>query len=423
MNKTNNIKKIRDPIHNIIEVDGNALNIIDTVAFQRLRRIRQLGMGWMVYPAAEHSRFTHSVGTYHMSKRIMNNLEKNNPRFKLDKREKKLVTTAGLLHDIGHASLSNALETAIKNLNGKFVHEEMAIRIIKECEEISSVLEKHGDNFKKDVCEILINNYSNPHVASIVSSQFDADRIDYLLRDSYMTGADYGRFDIDWLLKNIQMGISTFPDTKGETVISINYDKGLNVLEQYLLGRYFMYTHVYFHKVIRGFETIITNIIRRILAKRYDDYIGFDYFSDLLSGEISVESFLKIDDFTLFTWFMIWYEKTDDQILKDLLYNLFSRKPFYKGIIPPDNRQKYAEEMNKILNRFDTEEECDYYFWVDSPENTAYKDLYIGDIFGEIFISYSSGDVVPLSSVEHSIINKAKDVLKKDDIVWYVKKE
>lgn len=415
-------KIIRDPIHNIIEVDDDAMDVIDTIAFQRLRRIRQLGVAWLVYPAAEHSRFTHSIGVYGMSKRIMHNLEKNSEVFKLDQEEKNLVAFASLLHDIGHAPFSHAFETAIKNLGGNFAHEDMSVKIIQECNEISSMLKKHGNDFPEKVCQVIGNKYSNPHVASIVSSQFDADRIDYLLRDSYMTGANYGRFDIDWLLKNISIEVSTFHHSKGDTVVSVDYKKGLNVLEQYLLGRHFMYSHVYYHKVIRGFEVVVTNIIKRILEEEHNKLVGYNYINDLHSGGISIEAYLKLDDFTVLTWFKTWYEETNDSILKELLYHLFTRKPYYKAIYPTNNPIKYSEEKEEIMASFKSADEKTYYFREDSPKNTTYKNLYISELLDEIYIKRDK-EVIPLSAVSESIITEAKDVLKKEEIIWYVKRE
>ncbi|MFA5536976.1 MAG: HD domain-containing protein [Bacillota bacterium] len=413
-------KIIRDPIHNIIEVEDDALALIDTVAFQRLRRIRQLGVAWLVYPAAEHSRLTHSLGVYGMSKRIMRNLEKNSTIFKLDKKEKNLVALAGLLHDIGHAPFSHAFETAIKNLGGNFKHEEMSVNIIQECNEISFILKKHGEDFPEKICQVINNRYSNPHVASIVSSQFDADRIDYLLRDSYMTGANYGRFDIDWLLKNISIEVSTFRHSEGETVVSVDSKKGLNVLEQYLLGRHFMYAHVYYHKAIRGFEVVVTNIIKRMLEKEHKKLIGYNYIKDLYSGNISMGAYLKLDDFAVLTWFRDWYEKTKDPILKELLYHLFTRKPYYKAIYPTDNLIEYSKRKEDIMNSFKNKDEREYYFQEDSPKNTTYKNLYIGELLNEIYILRDE-EVIPLSAIRESIINEAKDVLKKEEIVWYIK--
>lgn len=299
----------------------------------------------------------------------------------------------------------------------------MSIKIIEECNEISSELKKHGEDFPEKVCQIIDNKYSDPYVASIVSSQLDADRIDYLLRDSYMTGANYGRFDIDWLLKNIQIEKSTFQHTEGEVVVSVDYKKGLNVLEQYLIGRYYMYTHVYYHRVIRGFEVVVTNIIKRILEKEYSNLIGYDYINDLYSDKILLEDYLKLDDFTILTWFKDWYEKTQDFILNDLLYHLFTRKPYYKAIYPPDDHIKYSEEKEKIRDSFEDQNEREYYFQEDSPKNAVYKDLYnIDEMLEEIYIS-NNGEVIPLSAIEDSIITGAKGVLKKEKISWYVKRE
>ncbi len=417
-------KRIRDPIHNIIKVDKDALALIDTIAFHRLRRIRQLGVAWLVYPSAEHSRFTHSIGVYCMSKRIIDSLEENSKGFNLNRREKKLVALAGLLHDIGHAPFSHAIETAIRNLGGDFKHEDMSTKIILECEEIFSELSKHDKNFPEDVCRVIGNKYSNLSVASIVSSQFDADRIDYLLRDSYMTGANYGRFDIDWLLKNIQIKVSTFQHTKGEIVVSIGREKGLSVLEQYLLGRYSMYTHVYYHGVIRGFEVVITNIIKRVLEKEYKGLRGYSHIYNLFLGKISLESYLRLDDFTILTWFKDWYEESQDSILKELLHHLLVRKPYYKVIRPPSNRVQYSEEKEDILRKFRNEDERKYYFWEDSSQNIVYKDLYIGELLEEVYVFDDvDGEVIPLSAVKDSIISEAKDVLEKDKILWYIKRE
>ena len=254
-------------------------------------------------------------------------------------------------------------------------------------------------------------------MASIVSSQFDADRIDYLLRDSYMTGANYGRFDIDWLLKNIQIEKSTFRHSEGEMVVSIDYKKGLNVLEQYLIGRYFMYTHVYYHRVNRGFEIVVTNIIKRILEKKYDNFMGYNYINDLHSGNISLEDYLKLDDFTVLTWFKDWYEKTQDFILKDLLYHLFTRKPYYEVIYPPMVIWNIVKKK-KIMNGFENEDEKEYYFQEDSPKNTAYRTFITWMKCSKKFIFQKWG-CHTLSAIEDSIITGAKGVLKKEKILWY----
>ncbi len=217
------------------------------------------------------------------------------------------------------------------------------------------------------------------------------------------------------------MGESTFAPSKGQTIVSVDCKKGLNVLEQYLLGRYSMYTHVYFHKLVRGFEVTVMNIIRRVLEKDYTDLVGFKYFSDLRDGSISVEDYLKVEDFSVWTWFKEWYEKTQDTVLKELLYHLLSRKPYYKVIEPPKGHVEYSEKREKILTDF-AKEDRQYSFLEDSPTSIAYKDLYISDVLDEIYVTLD-GETIPLSAIDHSIVANAQNALKKQHLVWCVKRE
>lgn len=416
-------KIIRDPIHNIIEIEHNLIALVDTYAFQRLRRIRQLGVAWLVYPAAEHSRLTHSLGVFYMSKRIINALKKNSINFDLESEEEKLILVAALLHDIGHGPFSHAFENAIRTLGGTFDHEEMSIRIINECEEINSVLKRLGADFPEQVCQILKKEYPNPSVGSIISSQFDADRLDYLLRDSYMTGANYGKFDVDWLLKNISIENATFKSIEGQKVVCINYDKGLNVLEQYILGRYYMYIHVYYHKVVRGFEAVINNIIKRILQEEHRELVGYKAIFTLYTGKFSVEEYMKLDDFTIIAWFNEWYYKTKDNLLKELLHHFFCRQPFYRVIYSPTSPKEFRKNFNELVSSYKTEEERDYYFYEDTPRNIAYKDLYVtGDVLDEIFVyRKEEQEIIPLSAVKETMISQTN--LDSETIRWYVKKE
>ncbi len=415
-------KVIRDPVHNIIEIEDDIVQLIDTYAFQRLRRIRQLGVAWLVYPAAEHSRLSHSLGVFAMCKRLISALRRNSKSFGLDKEEVKLVTVAALLHDIGHGPFSHAFENAVGKLGGSFNHEKMSIRIIQEYDKINLLIKKYGESASKQICQILRKEYPNPHVGSIISSQFDADRLDYLLRDSYMTGANYGRFDVDWLLENISVETSTFMSQKGPLVICVDHKKGLNVLEQYILGRHYMYTHVYFHKVIRAFEAMVCNIIKRVLKEEHTDLVGFKEIRALYQGKLGILDYLRLDDFVVMAWFNEWYYRTRDPILKKLLEHLFCRKPFYRTIHPTTQLSKYEEDKKEILKDF-TEEEQEYYFYQDAPSNIAYKDFRISrDVLDEIFIYMGVDEVIPLSVVEDTVISGARHILSREMVRWYVKK-
>lgn len=412
-------KVFRDPVYNIINVDDDALKLVDTYTFQRLRRIRQLGVAWLVYPSAEHSRLIHSLGVHEMSKKILKALKENSDNFNIDPQKEKLIEISALLHDIGHGPFSHIIEGVIKNQGGVFEHEDMSIRIIQECNDIREGLSYFGGDFYQQISQVLKKDYQDIHVVSVISSQFDADRIDYLLRDSYMTGANYGKFDIDWLLMNISMETPTFPENEGQKVVAINYKKGLNVLEQYILGRHYMYSHVYYHKVIRSFEAIINSIIKRIIMEEHNDLEGYPIISKMCLGEINMGDYLLLDDFMMMSWFHKWFRETKDEILKDLLFRLFSRNPF-KVIIPPKDPIEYGKFKDKVLSYYPKDDYRDYFFFEDTQKNVAYKDLYATkNILEEIFVKRKDNDVVPLSAIDDSIIG-SKSALQKETIRWYV---
>lgn len=217
---------------------------------QRLRRIRQLGLSYVTYPGAEHSRFVHSLGVTHLVKRIIAQL-----KFSRDEQEREwldsilanyeLVLCAALLHDIGHGPFSHAIEktTGIK-------HEDWTTLIINnENTEVHQVLESFRPGFASEVANVISRIHPCRAVVKLLSSQLDADRIDYLLRDSLMTGAGYGKFDLEWLLNVITIGA-----IGDEPEVGLKLDKGLNIAEDFVMARYYMYRNVYFHKATRSCE-------------------------------------------------------------------------------------------------------------------------------------------------------------------------
>ncbi|MCL6479727.1 MAG: HD domain-containing protein [Peptococcaceae bacterium] len=357
-----------------------------------------------------------------MSKKIINALKINSGGdFKIDPEKEKLIEISALLHDIGHGPFSHIFEGVVKNLGGNFDHEEMSIKIILECKEINNILRNQfGSNFPEQIAQVLKKEYPDINVVSVISSQFDADRIDYLLRDSYMTGANYGRFDVDWLLMNISIANQTFYQAmEGQAVIAVNYKKGLNVLEQYILGRHYMYSHVYFHKAIRSFEAIINKIIERVIKEEHKSLVGYRFIERLLNGEMDLDEYLLLDDFLLQSWFTFWKTQTKDEVLLRLLDDFLCRKPF-KAIIAPQDRTSYMQSREKILSLYNNDVERNYFFFEDSQKNVAYKDLYATkDILEEIFVRKEQ-DVIPLSAVNESIISSSRNTLRKETIRWYV---
>lgn len=420
------MKVIKDPIHNIIEVEGKILDLLDTRVMQRLRRVKQLGTACLVYPAAEHSRFTHSLGVYHIAKKISERLSYKG------KDEKLIIQMAGLLHDVGHTAFSHTLEKVLKDIlkeEGahckRFHHEEFGARIIQEDREIRRII---SQTQRDAICDILKKRYEDNIAVAMISSQLDADRLDFLLRDSYMTGAGYGNIDLEWLIRNLKIvptdknACAGLIDT--DKVIAVNYDKGLNTLDHYILGRFYMYNRVYLHKAVRGFDAIVKSIFKRFFYLDNKKLLGYKILKDLKYNKISLEDFLLVDDYLIVTFFHDWLLTSKDNILKTLVYRFLYRKPF-KKYIPKKNPENYNKDRvaaKELVERKYGKGSADYFFLIDEASDAAYESIFeIDKITQEIFVYKKENEkAVPLTSVKNSIVNSAKDSLKIDEVRWFV---
>ncbi len=261
-------KIIRDPVHNIITFDGTPydrllLNLINTVEFQRLRRIKQLGMSELVFPGANHSRFSHSIGVMNTAQRILDRIEKVSGT-KLTDEHRVAVLAASLLHNIGHGPFSHTFEKVSDER-----HEVRTLEIIGDSStEVHHRLSEFERQlpvtlaafFDEDMEESRRDAVIPPHLTQVVSSQLDADRFDYLLRDSHATGTDYGRFDLSWLIEHLYLD-----SDKRRFYLS---HKSLMAAEAYVFARYHMYRTVYFHKTTRSAEVML-----RLLFRRYRELL------------------------------------------------------------------------------------------------------------------------------------------------------
>ncbi len=230
-------KANRDPLYGFIDVSKKEIQIIDSKVFRRLHNIKQLSHAYMVYPSAIHTRFEHSLGALHVADRMAQQLD-------FDRKRRELVRLSMLLHDIGHGPFSHLFENVLAKINRfKFDHEDISRWIIENDNEISSIL----GNKKKSILKILKKDDSDPNCESsgnslnsdIVSSGLDADKLDYLRRDSYHIGVAYGQFDLERI-------ILTINETPNKTRICIDA-KGKDSIENYRLGRYLMHAQVYEH--------------------------------------------------------------------------------------------------------------------------------------------------------------------------------
>ena len=213
--KKRGAKVFRDPIHDLIYLgpeDRWILDLVDTKEFQRLRRVRQLGLAHLAYPGAEHSRFTHSLGVFNFARRIIRKLQHRHgvgsDVWKDLEQHERVIKAAALLHDLGHGPFSHVFERVLKTEGTNYKrHDDWTCAILRD--RTTEAHQKLGDLDPEQLCGLISDSAARPpepYLKDIVSSQLDADRMDYLLRDSLMTGSEYGRFDSEWILNALVIG-------------------------------------------------------------------------------------------------------------------------------------------------------------------------------------------------------------------------
>ena len=347
----------RDSVHNIIRLsidtaEGKLIaKLVDSAEFQRLRRVRQLGLAHFAYQAAEHSRFTHSLGAFHLATRT---LAKLSSRYEISDENQTAVRVAALLHDIGHGAFSHVIE----NILG-FHHEDFTIEAVMSSEtEVGRLLAKYSPTLAKDVADIIDGTFRPMALAQLVSSQLDVDRMDYLLRDSLMTGVKYGVYDLEWIIKSLEINEET-----DQLYVSA---RGVYAVEDYLQARYYMFRQVYFHRTLRAAESVLQSLLRRALYLFKEGspiwYLPGTAFETILKGEkLSLKEHLEIDDSDVIYYIKQW-QRADDQILSDLSKRFLNRRLFKAfDLDMPENRR--AEFVKKTQNLVaDAGYDPDYYF-------------------------------------------------------------
>ena len=304
-------RRLLDPVHGIIafragEVDRLAWQVVDTPEFQRLRNIKQLGMADLVFPGATHSRFSHSVGAFHIARRLIE-AARREIGGNFDEDRAAVAALAALLHDVGHGPFSHAFEKAERDRGSDRRHEDRTCDIISGDTGIRRVL---GDRLSEEVADLLRRKEPADIYASVVSSQFDADRLDYLQRDRHMTGARSGAIDCDWLIDNLRVGPIAVrrPGGAGEFIETEGFyigRKALSAAEEYLLARYRLYRQVYLHKTAMGAERMLRALLARIAELTKNGRAcatGLPRGHPLLryySGNASLQDYLALDDATV----------------------------------------------------------------------------------------------------------------------------
>ena len=347
--KTNEVKVLRDPIHGYIHIEYQVIwDCLNSKEFQRLHRIHQLGGDFQVYHTAEHSRFAHSLGVYEIARRMV--YENASISQSLSEFEKIQVLCAALLHDIGHGPFSHLFE----KISNK-AHEQMSIDIILSAEsEVHQALVRCDTRLPGLIASILEHDHEKELMNQIISSQLDADRMDYLLRDAYETGTSYGNFDLERILRTLRVH---------QNCLCIK-ESGMHSVEDYIMARYHMYWQVYLHPDAKSYEILIQKFFKRYEQIRNQEPNPF--FEPLYKDEFTLQDFFLLDEYRM----VVGIQESllsADAILADFASRILNRKLFEWIEEPSEKEEQWILDTLAARNL-----PADYYFFEACSKAQAY---------------------------------------------------
>lgn len=405
MDKSTRYKIFNDPVHGFISVPkGSILRLIDHPYVQRLRRIRQLGLGYLVFPAAEHSRFSHALGALELGQRVLNNLREKDTT--ISDAEYTGTLIAILLHDVGHGPLSHTLE---HNLIKDFNHEMMSLAIMRK-------LNEEFDGLLDIAIKVFTNQHPKKFLHQLISSQLDLDRLDYLRRDSFFTGVSEGTVGINRILKTMRV-------YKGSIVIE---KKGIYAIENYIIARRLMYMQVYLHKTVLSADALIRKIFARVrFLLDAGEAISqpsepLEYFltqqpsaKQQVTPEM-IDHYTLMDDHDIYVSIKYW-STCKDPILSDLCNRFLNRSLFRTTILSKAPNKELLNQVRKktaaVLKKQGlphSEKDVEYYISSDRSLSEAYK------YENESIWIYDNNEVVEFSKAAETrnIIALTKPVVK-----------
>ena len=367
--QTNKKKIINDPVYGFISIPGDFIfDIIEHPWFQRLRNIKQLGLTSFVYPGANHSRFQHALGAFHLMEMAITTLRSKGVI--ISNEEEEATYLAILLHDIGHGPFSHALESSI--IEG-ISHEDISLLLMK----------KLNENYKGKLdmaINIFLGNYHRKFLHELIAGQMDMDRLDYLRRDSFFTGVIEGSVGSERIIRMLNVA---------EEHLVVD-EKGIYSLEKFLIARRLMYWQVYMHKTVLSSESLLVKLLKRAreLASSGSDLYATPALQFFLKNNIEkrdlwhegmftpglvASNFVRLDDNDILASSKYWADHSD-KVLSELAGRLIRRNLFAIELQNepfPDDRltglKKMAVEMMKI-----SPEQADYYVYAGSISNMAY---------------------------------------------------
>jgi HD superfamily phosphohydrolase len=324
---------LRDPVHGLVSFESKEEHIIErllaTPQVQRLRRIRQLGFTSLAYPGADHTRFSHSLGAAHVMTRFVRRLRDLHHELpadqRLDEDRAREALAAALLHDLGHGPFSHLFESALPDAPA---HETWTVRLLLDPDsDVHRVLADYDRQLPARVADLVQGKHGLEYLAHAVSGTFDVDRCDYLLRDAHFTGVGYGRFDLDWLLRSLRLGVPR--DPAHAPPLAIDGPKGLPAIESFVLARLFMFQQVYFHKASRASEWMLSRVLNRVRSLIIDGCrlpaLPGAIVELALHADTSSGAYQSLDDMVLWECLRAWCGSSDS-ILSDLSTRLFTRR-------------------------------------------------------------------------------------------------
>jgi HD superfamily phosphohydrolase len=325
-----NIRRIADPVHTSIGLSKLELDIINAPSFQRLRNVKQLGLAYLVFPGADYSRFSHSIGVCHVTGKILNALVENCPNVEITPSEIQNYRLAGLLHDVGHYPFSHTTEHAIANFyKGRMfsdddhldnvsdddfeylTHEQVGKEILENDSYIRSLL-TNANILPEDIYSIFLRERPI-RFSNMISSDLDADRIDYLLRTAHHTGLPYGNIDLPYLLTQLRV------DSNERICLT---EKGIRTGEHFLLSRYFDYSQVAFHKTVAALELVLSDVVSLLLEKGIIRFTRSNIKSHIESG-----TWPSVDDGVILSYIAKLSADDSDPIAQKLADSIVLRRP------------------------------------------------------------------------------------------------